>query len=98
VWVPNDWRCAAALQIDAAAGARRKAEWCGLVGRSRPLPYLRRQHQRGLGSGYARRVACSYARSKRAKCAFCKIRRLFRPQGLRPLWYLKSIHLVRGFA
>ena len=41
-------------------------------------------------------VACSYARSRRANLAFSKTSRLVRPQGLRPLWYLKSIQCVRG--
>jgi hypothetical protein len=55
------------------------------------------QQQARTGGGYPIRVANSYARNKRVRCAFSKIRCLLRPQGLRPLWYLKSIHLVRGF-
>ena len=36
-------------------------------------------------------VAFSYARSRRTSLAFSKTSRLLSPQGLRPLWYLKSI-------
>lgn len=44
----------------------------------------------------ARPVARSYALSSRANCFFSRTSRLLRPQGLRPLWYLKSIHGIRG--
>lgn len=47
-------------------------------------------------SGHLNFVARSYAWSRRISCACSNTSRLLSPQGLRPLWYLKSIQRVRG--
>ena len=64
-----------------------------------PLPIVRHREHKWLDLCYVwvgRPVACLYARSRRTSCAFSRTSRLLRPQGLRPLWYLKSIQCVRG--